>query len=403
MNNRKLKALILMVSAIFMAFLMGNTASHASTRSQGTDWSKFQGYYPAKTYNSDEFSIAQLGGSYGGTLIDQATYNTQVTNGRAQGLRMHTYLWYGIGDNQYNAKNMLDYYLPKVKTPKGSIVALDYEDGAKATYWNGREYVSTLAEKESNTKAIIYGMQRIKAAGYTPMYYSYKPYTQKHVNYQEIVSKFGNKSLWIAEYPDYLVRTHPNYNYFPSMNGVAIFQFTSMYKAGGLDGNVDLTGITKSGYTTASKKQAQANVNRAQKAEKDTFKVIKYNQSGVFYPDRTLAVRYTDSDKVSQVATYHKGESVIYNAVIIEHDYVWARYTRSNGLYGFIKLGVTNGTSYGKRVTNQPVSHTYYTVRYGDSWWTIAQRNGLSMTTLASQNGKTIYTTIYPGQRLVVK
>ncbi|WCJ50791.1 hypothetical protein OFA97_03550 [Lactiplantibacillus plantarum] len=25
-----------------------------------------------------------------------------------------------------------------------------------------------------------------------------------------------------------------------------------------------------------------------------------------------------------------------YNAVIIEHDYVWARYTRSNGQYGFI-------------------------------------------------------------------
>jgi len=71
----------------------------------------------------------------------------------------------------------------------------------------------------------------------------------------------------------------------------------------------------------------------------------------VFYPNRTLAVRYTDSDKVRQVATYYKGESVTYNAVIIEHDYVWARYTRSNGLYGFIKLGVTNGHDYGKRVT----------------------------------------------------
>ncbi|MFA9353199.1 GH25 family lysozyme [Pediococcus pentosaceus] len=395
MNKRKLRAFILMVGAIFMAFFMPNVTSQAATRSQGTDWSKFQGYYPAKAYKSDEFSIAQLGGSYGGTLIDQATYNTQVTNGRAQGLRMHTYLWYGIGENQYNAKNMLDYYLPKVKTPKGSIVALDYEDGAKATYWNGREYVSALAEKESNTRAIIYGMRRIKAAGYTPMYYSGKPYTLAHVNYQEIVKEFGNKSLWIAAYPDYLVRSVPYWGVFPTMNGVGIYQFTSTYKAGGLDGNIDLTGITKSGYTTASKKQAQDNV---KKAHKQAAKVVKYNQRGVFYPNRTLAVHYTDSDKSSQVATYHKGDSVIYNAVIIEHDYVWARYTRSNGLYGFIKLGVTNGPAYGKRVT-----HTYYTVKYGDSWWTIAQRNGLSMTALASQNGKTIYTTIYPGQRLVVR
>ncbi|WP_340583328.1 LysM peptidoglycan-binding domain-containing protein, partial [Lactiplantibacillus plantarum] len=209
--------------------------------------------------------------------------------------------------------------------------------------------------------------------------------------------------LWVPEYPDYLVRTSPDYNYFPSMDGVAIFQFTSMYKAGGLDGNVDLTGITKLGYTTASKKQAQTNVKQAQAAKKANFKVVKYNQRGVFYPNRTLAVRYTDSDKVSQVATYYKGESVTYNAVIIEHDYVWARYTRSNGLYAFIKLGVTNGQSYGKRVTGQLVSHTYYTVKYGDSWWAIAQRNGLNMTTLASQNGKSIYTTIYPGQRLVVR
>ena len=157
----------------------------------------------------------------------------------------------------------------------------------------------------------------------------------------------------------------------------------------------------RSDFLRLSKAKAQDNVNQAHKAQ--TAKVLKYDQQGVFYPNRTLAVRYTDSDKVSQVATYYKGESVTYNAVIIEHDYVWARYTRSNGLYGFIKLGVTNGQAYGKRVTGQLVSHTYYTVKSGDSWWSIAQRNGLSMTTLASQNGNTIYTTIYPGQRLVVR
>ncbi|TPV67379.1 GH25 family lysozyme [Lactiplantibacillus plantarum] len=385
MNNNKLKALILTVGAIFMAFLMVNLNSQASTsRDQGVDWSKYNGNSGTFGYSTDKFVFSQAGGFYGGTNIPQATYNGQVKSAQQAGKRVHTYLWDGVGGNMTNAKAMMAYYLPRIRTPKGSIVALDYEDGASNSV-------------TANTNVILAQMALIKAAGYTPMLYSGKAYLNAHVNVAVIVKAYGN-CLWVPEYPDYLVRTSPDYNWFPSMDGVAIFQFTSMYKLGGLDGNVDLTGITKSGYTTASKKQAQANVKKAQAA-----KVVKYNQLGVFCPDRTLAVRYTDSDKVSQVATYYKGESVNYNAVIIEHDYVWARYTRSNCLYGFIKLGVTNGPAYGKRVTGQTVSHTYYTVKYGDSWWTIAQRNGLSMTTLASQNGKTIYTTIYPGQRLVVR
>ena len=386
MNKHKLKALILMVGAIFMAFLMVNVTSQASTsRDQGVDWSKYNGNSGTFGYSSDKFVLSQAGGFYGGTNIPQTTYNSQVKVAQQAGKRVHTYLWDGVGGNMLNAKAMMAYYLPSVKTPKGSIVALDYENGASNSV-------------TANTNVILAQMKLIKDAGYTPVLYSGKAYLNAHVATSAIVKAYGN-CLWLAEYPDYLVRTKPDYNWFPSMDGVAIFQFTSMYKAGGLDGNVDLTGITKSGYTTASKAKAQANVKHAQA----TFKVVKYNQHGVFYPNRTLAVRYTDSDKVRQVTTYYKGESVIYNAVIIEHDYVWARYTRSNGLYGFIKLGVTNGQAYGKRFTGQLVSHTYYTVKYGDSWWTIAQRNGLSMTTLASQNGNTIYTTIYPGQRLVVR
>ena len=379
-----------MVGAIFMAFLMVNVTSQASaSRDQGVDWSKYNGNSGAFGYSTDKFVLSQAGGFYGGTNIPQTTYNSQVKSAQQAGKRVHTYLWDGVGGNMTNAKAMMAYYLPRIRTPKGSIVALDYEDGASNSV-------------TANTNVILVQMALIKAAGYTPMLYSGKAYLNAHVNTSAIVKAYGN-CLWLAEYPDYLVRTSPDYNWFPSMDGVAIFQFTSMYKAGGLDGNVDLTGITKSGYTTASKAKAQANIEHAQAVKKASFTVIKYNQQGVFYPNRTLAVRYTDSDKVSQVATYYKGEHVAYNAVIIEHDYVWARYTRLNGLYGFIKLGVTNGPAYGKRVTGQLVSHTYYTVKSGDSWWSIAQRNGLSMTTLASQNGKTIYATIYPGQRLVVR
>ncbi|WP_323052496.1 GH25 family lysozyme [Pediococcus acidilactici] len=198
------------------------------------DWSKYQGYSGVKGYANDQFAIAQIGGSYGGTFIDQPTYNSQVASAKAKGMRAHTYIWYGVGGSKELGKQCLDYYLPRIKTPKGSIVALDYEDGASGSI-------------EANTDAIIAGMQQIKNAGYTPMYYSYKPYTLAHVDYKRIVQKFGT-CLWIAAYPDYLVRSTPYWGIFPTMDGVAIWQFTSTYINGGLDGNIDLTGITHNGY-----------------------------------------------------------------------------------------------------------------------------------------------------------
>jgi len=112
-------------------------------------------------------------------------------------------------------------------------VALDYEDGASG-------------DKQANTDAIMYALKRIKDAGYTPMLYGYLNYFNAHVYLGQIS---GTYKLWLGEYPDYKVTPKPNYNYFPSWENVALFQFTSTYIAGGLDGNVDLTGITDNGYT----------------------------------------------------------------------------------------------------------------------------------------------------------
>lgn len=53
----------------------------------------------------------------------------------------------------------------------------------------------------------------------------------------------------------------------------------------------------------------------------------------------------------------------------------------------------------------KPVKNTNtssYVVKPGDSWWSIAAKYGLSMYTLAARNGKTIYTVIHPGDRLTI-
>lgn len=128
-----------------------------------------------------------------------------------------------------------------------------------------------------------------------------------------------------------------------------------------------------------------------------------YNQNGTFYPNTTLNVRTGAGTGYSKVATYFSGESVQYNQVIIKSDYVWARYLRSNGYYGYIALGVNGGESYGKRVVNTAPSKVYYTVKYGDSFWKIANDHGTTISNLTSLNGLSIYSTIYPGQSLRIK
>ena len=128
-----------------------------------------------------------------------------------------------------------------------------------------------------------------------------------------------------------------------------------------------------------------------------------YNQNGTFYPNTTLNVRTGAGTGYSKVATYYSGESVQYNQVIIKSDYVWARYLRSNGYYGYIALGVNGGESYGKRVVNTASSRVYYTVKYGDSFWKIANDHGTTISNLTSLNGLSMYSTIYPGQSLRIK
>ena len=128
-------------------FLCGQNAQ--ASRAQGTDLSRYQGYTAVKGQASDEFAISQIGGINANGIYTQNTYQSQVATGIAQGLRMHTYIWYQVGGDKQAAKQCMDYFLPRIQTPKGSIIALDYEDGASVSV-------------SANTDAILYGMNRIK-------------------------------------------------------------------------------------------------------------------------------------------------------------------------------------------------------------------------------------------------
>lgn len=368
---------------IMVAPVLTGVAS-ADGRSYGPDLSKYQGAYASKPYTRDQFAISQVGGYANGYFYDQWTYPTQISSGIANGLRMHTYIWYQVGGNAQLGKQVVDHFLPKISAPRGSIIALDYEDGAS---W----------DKNANTEAILTGMREIKSAGYTPLYYSYKPYTLQHVDYNRILAEFPD-SLWIAAYPDYNVRSEPYWGVFPSMPGVTLYQFTSNYKniVGGLDGNISLApnghDVTMNGYTNGNAQKPKTDTpatEQGKQIHKDTHNyTVKSGDSWW-----AIANRYgMEMNALAQL----NGKTI--NDVIHPGQIIRVA-DKGEGQSVSSKVNTTPA----QPKPAQPANNTqYYTVRYGDSFWSIANKYGMNMYTLAANNGLSINSTIYPGQRLRV-
>ncbi|KRL73803.1 endolysin [Ligilactobacillus saerimneri DSM 16049] len=402
-------------------FLLPMNADAA--RYYGVDGSRYQGNTLKKVTSEDSFAISQIGGYYNGTFIPQATYQSQVASGIAMGLRMHTYIYMETGANQAQTKAMLDYYLPRVQTPKGSIVALDYESGASAN-------------REANTDNVLYGLRRIKAAGYTPVLYSYKPYILAHLNRQRITAEFPN-CLWVAAYRDYSVMTRPDYNYFPSMDGINMWQFTSTAIAGGYDYNVDLLGITLNGYKKGNAERPNSETKAIQQGQKadntpksaikvgDTVRVkfgVKRWANGVGMPSwvqsNTYKVQEVSGSKlllggimswinardVEIVSVTNNISSSYYivrygdtlSGIASRYGTTWQNLQRLNGLNN------PNWIYPGQRlrVTGNASAKRTYTVRYGDTLSGIAYRYGVNVYTLAHNNGIRNINLIYPGQKL---
>ena len=369
----KIKRLLL--GALLGASILLQSTAYAAVGDQGVDWSRYQGANGVFGYGHDKFAICQIGGVNGGGIYGQTTYETQVASAIAQGKRAHTYIWYQVGGNASLGEQVLNTFLPQVQTPKGSIVALDYESGASA-------------DKQANTNAILHGMRMIKAAGYTPMYYSYKPYTLANVYVDQIIREFPN-SLWMAAYPDYNVTPTPNYNVFPSMDGVAIYQFTSTYIAGGLDGNIDLTGITDNGYTKNNNPKTETPaINQGQQADNTPKSdIASGNQVKVKFSANVWATG-------EAIPSWVKGRT--YDVAQVSGNRVLL-----SGINSWINKSDVEIISVSSAPIQTPATNTY-TVRSGDTLSSIASKFGTSYQALANLNGISNPNLIYVGQVLRV-
>ena len=118
------------------------------------------------------------------------------------------FAWFGgdLEEAEREAHYFIDNIFQSVK-----YLVLDYEDHASG-------------DKQANTDACLRFMELIEQAGYTPIYYSYRPFTFDNVYYKQIIKRFPN-SLWIAGYG--LNDGNVDFGYFPSMDGIRWWQYSS--------------------------------------------------------------------------------------------------------------------------------------------------------------------------------
>ncbi|CCK20343.1 putative lysin [Lactococcus raffinolactis 4877] len=366
---KKIKKTVAVLAVGLGLFAYANPAL-AAVGDQGVDWSVYQGDQGRFGYAHDKFSISQIGGYNGSGIYWQSTYASQVQSSIAQGKRAHTYIWYQSVTNTTLAKNILDTMLAQVQTPKGSIVALDVEDGV------------------ANTDVILWSLQYIKDRGYTPLLYGYKSFLSNNLELGRISSKFG---LWLGEYPDYNVTPVPNYNYFPSWDNIQIFQFTSAYVAGGLDGNVDLTGVTDSGYKSGNPSKpatetpaiaAGKEADKVKGSAKEVGMTVKVNFSSSIYatgeviPDWVKGTSYQIIEK--------SGDKVLLDGIMSWLSVYNVETLDASTSGPTVNAGQTHVVQYGENLS-------IIAAKYGTTWQELSRINALSNPSI-----------IYAGQTLSV-
>lgn len=368
------KAAIAMV-AFFVVAASGPV--FAAVGDQGVDWSVYNGNYGKAGLPTDKFVISQIGGHNKYGIYWQSTYPTQVQSTLSQGKRAHTYIWWEDVTDYSTAKYVLDTMLSKVTTPKGSIVALDAETGIQST------------------DVTMWALKYIEDHGYTPLLYGYKSYLVQSFFLDTIVQSYG---LWMAGYGWNTIKSTPDYSDFPSYENVKIWQFTSNYFNGELDGNVDLSGITDNGYG------GQVTPNNTLPFEGRSLEQLASDvQAGQFGKGEQLKKALGD---------YYIGVIAIVNErekkVTANESHGTLANQVQKGIYGVSPDRPRLLGTYTNEVQDRVNADAYkgmqvtrtYTVRSGENLSSIASRLGTTVQSLVSMNGISNPNFIYAGQAL---
>ena len=241
--------------------------------------------------------------------------------------------------------------------PQGSYLATDWEQDVNN---------NTNGSVAANTNAITSFMDTVHDGGYNPMLYSSEWLLKNKVDTNKISEKYPN-ALWVAKYKTNGREDNPDFNYFPSMDNVAIWQYTQNWRGQNVDGNVNVVPLSNKTNTnnsnanngqSSSQAPARPNTNKpAQPTNKPSQPSQKPStntnvnsdwtkQNGVFVTGGAINLRTGASTNSKVIAELPANSEVKYDAYRTIGQYTWLRQPRANNKYGYL-VGRNNGQAWG--------------------------------------------------------
>ena len=202
-----------------------------SSRQYGVDAATYQSTSMSSYHTAGaKYMIVKLteGSSY---FNPKAHY--QIKSAHAYHMYVHAYHFGTFSNSVSQARKEAKHFVAYAKREnisKKRYLWLDWETG------DGN---SVVGSRSSNTKAILAFMKVCHEVGYKVGLYSGTYVLRQHVDIAKIVKKYGT-CLWIASYTTMGRIDNPDFGYFPSINGVAIWQFTDNWHGLNVDGNITL-------------------------------------------------------------------------------------------------------------------------------------------------------------------
>lgn len=303
-------------------------------RSYGVDVSSFQGTDLAKYANlGAKFAVVKLSE---GLDYRNPKAEAQINSAKDNGMMVSGYHYARFSANGGVAVQEGHYAVNSavaVGLPKGSYLACDWETGSGNVTNQGYE---------ASANAVLAFLDVIVAAGYKPLLYSGKSLLTNNINVKKITAKYGT-CLWVASYKTMNRQDTADFGYFPSMDNIAIWQFSSNWYGLDVDANVTLIDLKSDVPSLKPQQSNPAPTKPTGKTWTDVQCMTWHEEHGTFITGGAINLRWGASTESMLITTLPAGSVVKYNAWARDSaGRVWLQQPRGSNHYGYLVGRVGN-------------------------------------------------------------